>query len=321
MKRDNILKRKKIVVITPCFNEEANIRECYKRLKDVFNSELDSYDYEHIFCDNSSADNTVQILRDIAENDKNVKLILNSRNFGAFNSMFNGMMAANGDAIIPFLPADLQDPPELIPEFVKNWESGFEVVYGVRAHREESVILHNIRKFYYQIINKFASINIPLNVGEFTLIDKKVQSALKEFQDYYPYVRGMIASCGFKSTSVSYTWKARKAGISKANLYVMIDNGLNGLISFTNLPMRLCMLTGFLISFISILYSFFTIASTLFFYKGVPHSGIPTLTVALFFFAGVNLFFLGVLGEYISAIHFQVRKRPLVIERERINFD
>jgi glycosyltransferase involved in cell wall biosynthesis len=315
------LDKKKISIITPCFNEEDNVKECYETLKHIFLSKLPNYEYEHIFCDNCSFDNTVEVLREIALGDKNVKVILNSRNFGAFNSMFNGMIAATGDAIIPFFPADMQDPPELIPEFVKSWESGFEIVYGVRADREESALMHNIRKFYYQIINKFANIKIPLNVGEFTLIDKKVHSALKEYEDYYPYVRGMIASTGFRSTSVNYTWKSRKAGKSKANFYGMIDAGLNGLISFTNLPMRLCMFAGFFIAFISILYSIFTIVSTLFFYKGVPHTGIPTLTVALFFFAGINLFFLGVLGEYISAIHFQVRKRPLVIERERINFD
>lgn len=315
------MKRKKISVVTPCFNEEGNIKNCYERLKKIFNKQLQNYDYEHIFCDNYSTDKTSEVLRDIASYDNNVKIILNSRNFGAFNSMFNGMVSATGDAVIPFLPADMQDPPELIPDFVKKWEAGFEIVYGVRSNREEHAFMHLIRKLYYRVINKFANIDIPLNVGEFTLIDQKVSSVLKQYEDYYPYIRGMIASTGFRFTFVNYTWKERKAGKSKANFYGMIDAGLNGIISFTNLPMRLCMFFGFLIAFFSIFYSIFAIISTLFVFKGVPYSGIPTLTVALFFFSGINLFFLGVLGEYISAIHFQVRKKPLVIEIERINFD
>lgn len=312
--------KKKISVVTPCYNEESNVRECYETLKNIFEERLSGYDYEHIFCDNSSCDKTMAILREIASQDFRVKIIENSRNFGAFNSMFNGMLAASGDAVIPFLPADMQDPPELIPEFVKHWESGCEVVYGVRSNREESTAMHAVRRLYYRIVNRFANINIPLNVGEFTLIDKKVHRALCQYEDYYPYLRGMIASCGFRSVLVPYTWKARQRGVSKANLYAMVDAGLNGLISFTNIPMRMCMFSGLLISALSIAYAFIALVSTLVWFKGSVPPGVPTLTVALFFFSGINLFFLGVLGEYISAIHFQVRKRPLVIERERINF-
>lgn len=312
--------KKMISVVTPCFNEEGNVQECYEKLKDIFAKQLPDYDYEHIFCDNSSDDKTVKILREIASEDPRVKLILNSRNFGVFNSMFNGMLAASGDAVIPFLPADMQDPPELIPEFVKHWEEGCEIVYGVRSQREESFIMHRIRRFYYYIVNRFANINIPLNVGEFSLIDKKVYEILREYDDYYPYLRGMIANCGFRTVAVPYTWKARKHGKSKVNLYGMVDEGLNGLISFTNIPMRVCMFVGFFTATLSILYAIITLIVTLIWAKGIAPPGVPTLIVALFFFSGVLLFFLGVLGEYICAIHFQVRKRPLVIERERINF-
>lgn len=313
-------KKKLISVVTPCYNEEGNVRECYERLKQIFENQLPEYDYEHIFCDNDSTDETLERLREIASEDVRVKVIANSRNFGAFNSMFNGMLAATGDAVIPMLPADMQDPPELIPEFVKLWNQGFEVVYGVRSNREESATMHGIRRLYYRVVNRFANIDIPLNAGEFTLIDKKVHEALKQYEDYYPYVRGMIASCGFRSTVVPYTWKTRRRGVSKANLYALVDVGLNGLISFTNLPMRLCMFAGFSIAAASIAYALFALVANLVWFRGVAPPGIPTLTIALFFFSGINLFFLGVLGEYISAIHFQVRKRPLVIERERINF-
>ena len=312
--------KKKISVVTPCYNEEGNVRECYEKIKEIFENKLPDYDYEQIFCDNSSSDETLRILREIASKDVRVKVIANSRNFGAFNSMFNGMLAATGDAVIPFLPADMQDPPELIPEFVKHWEQGYEIVYGVRSNREESATMHAVRRLYYRLVNRFANINIPLNVGEFTLIDKQVHSALSQYEDYYPYLRGMIANCGFRSVLVPYTWKARQRGVSKGNLYGLIDAGLNGLISFTNIPMRLCMFAGFFISAISIIYAVIAAISTLVWFRGVAPPGVPTLTVALFFFSGINLFFLGVLGEYISAIHFQVRKRPLVVERERINF-
>ena len=311
---------KKVSVVTPCYNEEGNVRECYEKLKEIFANQLSNYDYEHIFCDNCSDDETLKILRKIASEDVHVKIIANSRNFGAFNSMFNGMLAASGDAIIPFLPADMQDPPGLIPEFVKHWEQGYEIVYGVRSHREETPIMHGVRRLYYRLVNRFANINIPLNVGEFTLIDKKVLETLRQYEDYYPYLRGMIANCGFRSTLVPYTWKSRQRGVSKANLYGLIDAGLNGLISFTNVPMRLCMFAGFFLAAVSIAYAVITFVATLIWFKGVAPPGVPTLTVALFFFSGINLFFLGVLGEYISAIHFQVRKRPLVVERERINF-
>ncbi len=311
---------KKISIITPCYNEEDNVIECYKKIKEIFRTNLKDYRYEHIFCDNNSSDKTLLLLRQLAKKDKNVKIIINSRNFGAFNSMFNGMLAASGDAVIPLVPADLQDPPELIPEFVAQWRAGYEVVYGVRNGREEPFLLHKARRVYYKMVNRFANIDIPLNAGEFTLIDKKVHDALKQYEDYYPYLRGMIANCGFRSVLIPYIWKARKKGLSKSNFYCLIDAGLNGLISFTNIPMRVCMFGGFLISGISIFYSLFIFFSTIFANSGKAIAGLPTITIALFFLFGITLFFLGILGEYVSAIHFQVRKRPLVIERERINF-
>ena len=311
---------KKISIITPCYNEEGNVFDCYSKVKDIFSNLLPSYDYEHIFCDNYSKDKTLQILSNIASNDKRIKVISNSRNFGAFNSMFNGVLSATGDAVIPFLPADLQDPPEIIPDFINLWEQGYEVVYGVRINRQEFALMRILRGLYYKLVNQFANINIPLNVGEFTLIDKKVLEALKKYDDYYPYLRGMIANCGFSSTLVPYTWKSRKVGFTKGNWYSLIDNGLNGLISFTNVPMRLCMLSGFVLALFSVSYSLFALCLTLFGLEGPAPRGVPAITVALFFLSGIQLFFLGVLGEYIGAIHFQVRKRPLVIERGRINF-
>jgi len=311
---------KTISIVTPCYNEELNIEHCHAAVKQLFDTELSDYNYEHIFCDNCSQDRTVPILREIAARDPRARVILNARNFGGFRSLFNGMMAATGDAVVCFLPADLQDPPEMIPQFVKMWEDGYDIAYGVRAEREEPWLMRSIRSVYYRLVTKLADFAIPRNVGEFQLVDRRVIEALRQFDDYFPYVRGMIASCGFRSVGIPYKWLARERGVSKANLYRLIDEGLNGLISCTNVPLRLCMFFGFVLSACSIIYAVVGFLLALIFYRQLAPAGIPLLIVSLYFFSGVQLFFLGAIGEYISAIHFQVRKRPLVIERERINF-
>jgi polyisoprenyl-phosphate glycosyltransferase len=312
--------RKKISIVTPCYNEESNVRVCHEAVVELFQKELAGYDYEHIFCDNASSDQTPAILRELANADPHVKVILNSRNFGGLRSLFNGICNTSGDATMCYLPADLQDPPEIIPEMVRRWEEGCEVVYGIRKQREEGAVMRAVRRAYYRLVRRLADVEIPLNVGEFQLVDRCVVDALREFDDYYPYVRGMIASCGFRATGIEYTWKARQRGISKHRLYHLIDNGLNGLISFTNVPLRLCMFFGVLVSFLSLLYGAVALVLNIVYFREYAAPGIPTLIVAVFFFSGLQLFFFGVLGEYIGAIHFQVRKRPMVIERERINF-
>lgn len=309
-----------ISIVTPCFNEELSIEECYRVTRNVMETSLSDFDYEHIFCDNASTDGTALILRALAHGDSRVRVILNSRNFGPGNSMFNGLLATRGDAVVPFLPADLQDPPEIIIDFVNKWQAGADVVFGVRAKREESRALRAIRKAYYQIVNRFANIDIPVNVGDFTLITRRVVTALSRVDDYYPYLRGLIANAGFKTDSVSYTWKSRKRGISKNNAYALVDQGLNGLISFTNIPMRLVLSFGFAVALGAIVYAVISVVVHLTFRPGGIPPGTETLIVGLFFFSGVILFSIGVLGEYVSAIHAQVRKRPLVVESERINF-
>jgi glycosyltransferase involved in cell wall biosynthesis len=313
--------RKRISVVTPCYNEHDNVGDCYEAVRRVFAQQLSEYEYEHLFCDNASTDSTPDVLRALAAKDPRVKVILNARNFGPFCSTFNGLLATTGDAVVVLLAADLQDPPELIPEFVRRWEQGYQVVYGIRKRREESFVMHRIRKLYYWIVSRFADIHIPPNVGEFQLVDRVIVTALHAFDDHYPYIRGMIANCGFRATGVPYTWKARRKGLSKNRLYHLIDQGLNGLVSFTKVPLRLCLLSGFLLATLSILYAVVSLFIHLLTAGPLAPPGIPTLIVAIFFFSGVQLFFFGILGEYISAVHFQVRKRPLVIERERINFD
>lgn len=312
--------RKRISIVTPCYNEELNLRDCYVAVRDMFAQLLPEYDYEHVFCDNASRDQSPAILRDLAAEDERVKVILNARNFGPFRSTYNGLMSTSGDAVVVLLAADLQDPPEVVAEFVRKWEEGYEVVYGIRANREEGLLMRTARHVYYHAVRKFAEIDIPTDVGEFQLIDKKIVDSLRQFDDYYPYIRGMIASCGFRMVGIPYTWKARKKGFSKNRLFHLIDQGLNGLISFTNLPMRLCMFSGCMISLLSVIYAVVTLVMHVTSQQPLATPGIATLLVAQFFFGGVGLFFLGIMGEYIAAIHAQVRKRPLVIERERLNF-
>ncbi len=311
---------KTISVVTPCYNEEENIRECYRAVKEVFETELPGYAREHVFCDNASSDATVSILREIAAADPAVKVILNARNFGPMRSNFNGAMAATGDAVLLFLPADLQDPPELLPRFVRLWEQGNEIVYGIRAKRQEGVIMRSIRKVYYRVVARMSYIEVPVDVGDFQLADRKVVDAMRQIDDAYPFMRMMTFECGFTAVGVAYEWKARQRGLSKNRLLHLIDQGMNGLVTFWNAPLRLALFAGFGLSALSIFYAIATILISMIDGGGLAPRGIPTLIVALFFFSGVQLFVLGLIGEYVLAIYAQVRKKPLVVERERINF-
>ena len=312
--------KKVISIVTPCFNEEQGIVECYTAIKKIFDTELVNYVREHIFCDNASTDRTIELLKEIASQDRHVKIIINSRNFGILKNTYNGVVNSSGDAILLFMPVDLQDPPELIPSFVKHWETGYEIVYGIRAHREESFLYATARKLYYRLLRKLTYVNYPLNVGDFQLVDKRVLDAMKQIDDAQPFMRLMTFDVGFKAFGIEYTWRARKHGKSRNSLKQMFEQGLLGIVSFSGVPLRVAMIMGFIIACVSILYSAGVFMLTLFGFVE-SQAGIPTVIVALFFFGGVQLFFLGVLGEYIYAIYNQVRRRPLVIERERVNFN
>lgn len=310
----------RISIVSPCFNEEENVEACYQAILALFavDGPLAHHEREHIFSDNASNDTTVEILRRIASADPKVKVILNSRNFGPFRSNFNALRYATGDAVLVFMPVDLQDPPELIPSFVRHWESGIEVVAGERANREETSLLRICRRLFYKIVNGLSDFEIPENVGEFQLIDRKVWEVVVAHNDHYPYIRGIIASCGFKRLIVPYTWRSRKRGISKNNLPRLIDQALNGIFSFTNAPMRFCTFVGFSLAVVCILYAIVAVFSLLFIPSAAPR-GTLTIIVSLFFLSGIQLIFIGMLGEYVTSIHAQVRRGPIVVERERLN--
>lgn len=308
----------RITVVSPCFNEEDNVAECHRVVREIFETHLPGYEREHIFVDNASADRTVEILKDIAAEDASVGIVVNARNFGVFRSTFNGLRYATGDAILVMLPVDLQDPPDLLPEFVRLWEQGYEVVAGARANREESLLLRTCRKAFYRIVNALSDFEISPDVGELQLIDRKVLDAVLAHNDRYPYIRGIIASCGFRKIIVPYRWKARKRGVSKHNLLMLIDQALNAIFAFTRAPMRFCSLAGFVIAGLSIAFSLLSVVFYLFFPDIAPR-GTTTIIVSLFFLSGVQLIFIGLLGEYVTSIQAQVRGGPMVIERERVN--
>jgi len=312
--------RRSISIITPCFNEEDNVADCYEAVRELFDAELPEYDYEHLFCDNASTDATPALLERLAAADARVKVILHAGNFGVFRSMFNGLRASSGDAVVVLLAADLQDPPELIVDFVRRWEQGYEIVYGIRAEREEGRWLRLARSAYYQAVSRLGNVDMRPQVSEFQLIDRSVVEALRQFDDYYPYLRGMIAYCGFRAIGIPHSWRARRKGVSKHRLYNLVDQGLNGLVGWTTLPLRLCMLFGGLTAMAGLAIGLASAAHTAFWLGEIAPPGIPALLAAVTFFSGVLLFVLGYMSEYLMAIQAQVRRRPPVVERKRLNF-
>jgi polyisoprenyl-phosphate glycosyltransferase len=312
---------KLISIIAPCFNEKGNIQAFYDKIKNIFNNKLHEYEYEIIVVDDYSKDGSVEILEKIAEIDNNFKVIFNSRNYGVHISTFNAIKYAKGDALIPMLPVDMQDTPELIVDFIRKWEEGFDIVYGIKKKREESFFLVTLRNFYYRLVTKISNEKIPPYVGEFQLIDKKIYQELLNFDDYYPYTRGLIATLSSNSYGVEYVWKKRVSGKSKMNILKLFDMAINGIISFSNFPIRIFTVFGIIITLLSFIFIIIQIFSHLFIEGRMSIPGISTLIVAVFFFSGVQLLFLGVVGEYVSAIHSQVRKsKKKVVERKKINF-
>lgn len=312
---------KTISVVTPCFNEELTVQDCYEAVRKVFQGALTGYHYEHVFCDNASTDRTLEILRAIAAADPNVRVIVNARNFGPLKNTYNGVMASSGDAVLLFLPADMQDSPELLPQFVQRWEEGYEIVYGIRATREEGWVMRGLRNLYYRALTRFSELNVPPGVGDFQLVDRRIINAMREVRDGAPFLRMMTFECGGRAIGIPYTWQARKKGTSKNRLSALFGQGMNGLVSFTGAPLRFGLFVGFILAAVSLTYAVLNFVLSLAFYQRLSEPGIMTLIVAMFFFGGVQLFFMGMIGEYVLAIYGQVREKPVVFERERINFE
>lgn len=309
---------KLISVVTPCYNEQDNVEMLYQQVKSVFEA-LPDYRYEHIFIDNASSDQTVEILKSIALRDSSVKIIVNSRNFGHIRSPLHGMLQTQGDAII-LMVADLQDPPSLILQFIEKWESGFKVVVGVKTSTKETFLMSTIRKAYYGFISKIADIQLIKNFTGFGLYDKSVINILQQINDPYPYFRGLISEIGFPICEVPYQQPLRIRGITKNNFYTLYDMAMLGITSHSKIPIRLATMAGFFLSMTSFLAAIIFLCLKIFFWNQFP-AGIAPILISVFFFASIQLFFIGMLGEYVAAIHTQTLKRPLVVEQERINFN
>jgi glycosyltransferase involved in cell wall biosynthesis len=309
---------KTVSIVTACFNEEDNVRELVDRVRAVM-AGLPQYRYEHLFIDNDSQDRTVAILREIVAEDPRVRVIVNQRNFGHIRSPFHGLMQARGDAVLS-LVADLQDPPEMIPQFLARWEEGFQVVVGVKSGSEESSLFYAIRKTYYGLITRLSEVELVRNFTGFGLYDHRVIEELRHIEDPYPYFRGLICDLGFRRFEIPYHQPVRKRGITKNNFYSLYDMAMLGITNHSKVPLRLAAMTGFLLAFVSLAVAFGYLVYKLVFWDSFQ-VGMAPIVIGLFFFASVQLFFIGILGEYIGAIHTQVLKRPRVVERERINFD
>lgn len=309
---------KNISVLTPCYNEQDNVEELCSQVRKVF-ADLPQYEYEHVFIDNASTDKTVDILRKIANQDKHIKVIVNIRNFGHIRSPFYGIIQCKGDAVIS-LVADLQDPPELIKDFLAKWEEGYQIVVGVKNQSEENPIMFLIRKLYYKLISRFSETEQINNFTGFGLYDQKFIEILRNLNEPYPYFRGLISELGFNRYEVTYIQPRREHGKTKNNFYSLYDIAMLGFVNHSKVPLRLASFIGFSVALVSLIAALIYFIYKIAFWDRFSLGTAP-LVIGLFFFSSVQLFFIGIIGEYIGAIYTQVKKRPLVIEKERINFD
>jgi len=308
---------KHITIVSPCYNEEANLRELHARITSVM-SGVKSCSYDLLFIDNASSDHTVEVIRELASADPRVRGIVNARNFGHIRSPHHAILQTTSDATV-CMASDLQDPPELIPKFIAKWEEGFKIVIGVKSKSEESLVFFALRSLYYRVLRKLSDIDLIEHFTGFGLYDRKVIDVLRTIDDPYPYFRGLIADIGFEKAKIEFLQPLRRRGLTKNNFYTLFDMAMLGFTNHSKVPLRLATFFGFGTAALSFLAGLFYLG-----YKIVNWDsfslGLAPVLIGLFFFSSVQLVFLGVVGEYVGAIHTQVLKRPLVVERERINF-
>jgi len=304
-------------VVSGCRNEQGNVEELVRRITEsLARASVDHF--EIILIDNDSTDGTQEVLRRIAQVDPRVRVILNTRNFGHIRSPYYAILQGRGEAVI-FLASDLQEPPELIPLLVAKWQEGAEVVAAVKSSSAESPLFFLVRRFYYWILRELADVKTIPNFTGFGLYSRRVIDYCRQLQDPYPYFRGLISEIGLPVSIVKYRQPKRVRGFSKNNFYTLYDMAMLGITNHSKVPLRLATLSGFLLSILSFLVGMGYLVYKLLFWERFT-LGIAPALIGLFFFCSVILFFIGILGEYIGAIHTQVLRRPLVVEKERINF-
>jgi polyisoprenyl-phosphate glycosyltransferase len=305
-------------IVSGCYNEEDNVDELYERVTKTLREKLPEYEYEMIMIDNASTDGTLSRLKAIAARDPRFKIIVNNRNFGINRSGYHAFLQAKGDAVV-VLVSDLQDPPEMIPDFVEKWRNGYDVALAQKTSSEEFLLFFLLRKAYYRLVDRLSEVRLIENVTGFGIYDRKVVEEIRRLGDPHPYFRGLLSDLGFRIALIPFTQPTRKRGISKNNFYTLYDFAMLGITNHSKIPLRLATFAGFCIGSFSLLVAFVYFVYKLLFWDSF-RVGTAPLVIGLFFFGAVQLFFIGVIGEYIGAIHTQVLHRPPVVERERVNF-
>lgn len=309
---------KVISIVVPCFNEEENVIPLSEAIINMFQKDLPSYDYEIVFIDNDSKDSTRDKIRMLCNNNAKIKAIFNAKNFGQFNSPYYGLMQATGDCAI-LMAADFQDPVEVVPKFVKEWEAGYKIVSGIKTASKESKIMYFLRSCYYKMIKKMSEVEQIEHFTGFGLYDQSFIDVLRKLEDPTPFLRGVVAELGYRRTEVSYTQPQRRAGMTSNNWYRLYDAAMLSFTSYTKIGLRIATMLGFLMSAISVI-----VAGIYFVLKllnwNMYAAGTTPIILGIFVLGSLQLFFIGLIGEYLMAINTRVMNRPLVVEEERINF-
>ncbi len=310
---------KKISILIPCYNEEDNVGPMSEAIVNLFEKDLTQYEYELLFIDNDSHDNTRPLLREICAKNPHIKAIFNAKNFGQFNSPYHGILQTTGDCVISMV-CDFQDPIELIPQYLEAWEEGYKIVIGIKTSSKENKIMYHLRGFYYKIIKKFSDVE---QIEHFTgsgLYDRDFIEVLRELKDPTPFLRGIVAELGYKRKEIPYEQPQRRAGKTSNNFYSLYDAAMLSITSYTKIGLRLCTFVGMFIAACSFLIGLMYLILKLVNWDGFA-AGMAPVLIGMFFLGAVQLFFIGFIGEYIMSINKRVMNRPLVIEEERINFD
>jgi polyisoprenyl-phosphate glycosyltransferase len=309
---------KKISILIPCYNEQENVVQMSKAVTGQMTENLSQYDYELVFIDNNSSDSTRPLLREVCRRNKKIKAIFNAKNFGQFNSPFYGICQTSGDCTI-CLCCDFQDPVELIPVFVHEWEKGAKIVSGIKTTSKENKLIRFFRTCYYRIIKKMSQVEQIEHFTGFGLYDRSFVDVLRNLHDPTPFLRGIVAELGFKRVDISYTQAKRRAGKTHNNWYTLYDAAMLSFTSYTKIGLRVCTITGFIVAFFSVIVALIYLILKLCNWNSFS-AGTAPMVIGVFFMGALQLFFIGFIGEYVMAINTRVMDRPLVIEEERINF-
>lgn len=313
------MEKKLITIVLPCYNEEGNIEKISEEIINLFNSELINYNYEIIFIDNDSNDNSRKIIRNICDTNKNIKAIFNVKNFGQFNSPYYGLLQASGEAVIS-MACDFQDPINVIPKFIAAWEEGYKIAIGVRKTSTDNFILRKMKKVYYNLISKFSNVEQIKMFTGFGLYDKDFINILRDLNDPTPFLRGIVAELGYKRKEISFEQGKRKYGKTSNNFYSLYDAAMLSFTSYTKIGLRIATFVGAIAFMISFAIAIIYLIMKLIWWDRFQAGMIPML-LGMLFLGSVQIFFIGIIGEYILAINQRTMNRPLVIEEERINFN